>query len=100
MCRAAPETGKLTVKVLCIEVDEFLIRPVHTRIGRLRILDELAAETSHGRADLPSMGTGIARAGGQRQLGRNEVEVDRCVRGLLAVTPGDVVKEPIAQRPD
>ena len=31
---------------------------------------------------------------------RNEIEVDRGVRGLLSVTARDVVKEAVARRPD
>src|SRR5437763_16908298 len=73
---------------------------LQTRIGRHPTKYELATETPHARAHLRGIGTGVARAGRQRQLFRNEVEVDRCVRGPLFVTAGDVVKEAVGRRPD
>src|SRR5437016_12490798 len=73
---------------------------IQTGIGRHPTKDELATEPPHARAHLRGIGTGVARAGRQRQLFRNEVEVDRGVRGPLFVTAGDVVKEAVARRPD
>ena len=96
--RATPEAGKGPVKAFCIEIDE--VGVIQTRIGRHRTKDELATETPHARADLRGMGTRVARAARQRQLSRNEVEVDRSVRGPLLVPAGNVVEEADARRPD
>src|ERR1022692_3450049 len=98
---AAPEAGKSPLKMVSIEIDEVLIvRLVHAGIGCIRKIDELAPETSHGRAHLPGLGPGIARAGRQRQLLWNKFEVDGCIGRFLAVTARDVVEPAVAERPD
>src|ERR1700730_4891806 len=76
------------------------VRVIQTRIGRYRPSDELATETPHARADFRSIDSGVARAGRQRQRFWNELEVDRCIGGLLFVTARDIVKESVTQRPD
>ena len=94
--RATPEAGKGPVKAFCIEIDE--VGVIQTRIGRTG--GEPATETPHARADLRGIGTRVARVPRQRQLSRQEVEVDRSVCGLLLIPAGNVVEEADARQPD
>ena len=56
-----------------------------------------AAETPHGGADFRGLVTKITGTGRQRQASWDEIEVDRCVGGLLLVPSSDVVEEAVPE---